>query len=406
MTTRIKATGCISKGGWLWPSTLLALSFFTPLSTSAKIPAHDSKASVEQTQRSEATEPAAAALTATVDERVELISIAFRLAGADEFVAAPESVYSHAVDRHFRKFSDHPLIRHIRRLNGELKAKGSEPNGWEVLSLAAHISDPPALAPLVPFGADKNADAWDSRVLLNPELVGLLRQFYRNSEADKFFASQSGYFSQVNASVASRSDKIDMIWLEQFFGIPPTEKYKPVLSLLGVSNLGYIRVNYGNERRDTYTIIAVSEFDANGMPGELSEIDMNRLNLHEVLHTFANQLADNNLGALERPAEELLKRPETWSRVEKSFYNNAPFLMRESFVRAVAIKYAEAHGGGAAGRERDTAVQEKAGFVWMRALLEQLDQYERDRQRYPNLSAFMPSLIKFFEVTAARSPDA
>jgi aminopeptidase N len=344
--------------------------------------------------------PGSAAGSAAVDERVELLSIAYRLAQAPEFVAAPASLYSSAVDRHFAAYAGHPLIAYVKQLNERVKSTGKEPNAWDVISLATHIGAPPALDPLVPFGNDPNTDAWDSRTLLDADLLRLLRQFYRDAQCAEFFKAQAPYFNAVNAAVAARGPALDKAWIERFFGIARTERYRPVLSLLGASDLGYIRVNYGKERRDTYTIISVSGFDEKGMPKRLSDEAMARLNLHETGHTFVNQLVDNNLTALRGPAEILLKRPDTWSRVKDSFYNNAPFLMRESLVRAFAIKYTEQRGGGAAAREREIAAQEKAGFVWMKGLVEQLDAYERDRTRCKDMAAFMPVLIAFFKTAA------
>ena len=178
MSIRARRKDCVTQS---WRTRLLAAALLAPLSASAPVAAYDSKPDNQPLRRLETDLAEMAPLTAKVDERVELISIAYRLAGAAEFVAAPSSAYSQAVDQHFMRFSDHPLIQYIKRFNDQQKSKGSEPNGWEVLSLAAHISDPPALAPLVPFGADKNVDAWDSRTLLDPELLALLRQFHRDA---------------------------------------------------------------------------------------------------------------------------------------------------------------------------------------------------------------------------------
>jgi hypothetical protein len=236
---------------------------------------------------------------------------------------------------------------------------------------------------------------------LQPDLLALLRDFCRDADCAGFLRGQAGYFRAVDRAMAHRGDPIDQAWFRRFFALPPTETYRPVLSLMGASDLGYVRVNHGGERRATYTVVAVKGMDRQGLPTALNQAAMERLNLHETAHAYANQLVDRNLARLQRPAEILLRRPATWTRVKDSFYNNAPFLMRETFVRAVAIKYAEAHGGGPSVREREIAEQEQAGFVWMRAFVEQLDAYERDRARYKTLQDFLPALIACLDAAAA-----
>jgi hypothetical protein len=70
--------------------------------------------------------------------------------------------------------------------------------------------------------------------------------------------------------------------------------------------------------------------------------------------------------------------------------------MYESLVRAVSIKYLAEHREIDTSREREIRAQERAGFFWMRGLVEQLDRYQQDRTRYPTLAAYMPELVRYF----------
>lgn len=336
-------------------------------------------------------------LTPKIDERIEVLSIVYRLAGDPEFNAPPRTAYSRAVDRHFAAYAHHPFIAYVRRLNQTLDQNGDEVGAWDVASLALHVGNAPTFSPLVPAGDEGGREGWDSRILLRPEMVAGLQQFYRDAECAAFFQSQAAYFQAVNSDVQRRSTSVNTQWLERFFATPRTETYTSVLSLLGGSDFGYVRVNFGDERRNTHTVFALSAFDRQGLPTGRDYEAMTRISLHEGIHAYANQLVDQNLASLSPAAEALLARPEVWSRVRESFYNNAPFLLRESMVRAVAIKYAEENGGGAEARERAIAAEERAGFVWMRGLVERLDYYEANRDVFPDMPAFMPELIAFFE---------
>jgi len=104
-------------------------------------------------------------------------------------------------------------------------------------------------------------------------------------------------------------------------------------------------VNYGNERRDTYTIFAVKGIDPDGAPTGLAPQAMMRMILHETVHSFANQVIDRNLATLLPVAERLLARPTVEARVRNTFYDNAPFLLRESLVRATCLVHTGDHEG-------------------------------------------------------------
>lgn len=51
-----------------------------------------------------------AQMQAKVDERIELTSIVFRLAGMEEFTAGQINEYEEAIDKWFGKYSSHRLI--------------------------------------------------------------------------------------------------------------------------------------------------------------------------------------------------------------------------------------------------------------------------------------------------------
>ena len=70
--------------------------------------------------------------------------------------------------------------------------------------------------------------------------------------------------------------------------------------------------------------------------------------------------------------------------------------MRESLVRAYEVRYAVANEGEEQG-ERIAGNHINRGFYWTKALSELLDQYEKKRDTYPTLDAFMPEIVKCFQ---------
>ena len=81
-----------------------------------------------------------------VDERVELLSIVFRLAGNPEYSMNTFPKYSTEIDQYFALYTSHPGIQ----MAGALSArKGVSFDAG--MSMAIRLSQPPELKPLSPF---------------------------------------------------------------------------------------------------------------------------------------------------------------------------------------------------------------------------------------------------------------
>ena len=105
------------------------------------------------------------------DRRIELLSIVFRLAGADEYNNEAFKSYTNAIHRHFDPYKDHPLIKKAMQLRNK-KGIGFD----AVMAMAIHLSQPPELEPLVPFSDKIPEPRWGKKTAM--EFIILLRQFY------------------------------------------------------------------------------------------------------------------------------------------------------------------------------------------------------------------------------------
>ena len=81
-----------------------------------------------------------------VDPRVELISTIYRLAGSPEYNQRDLLKYVSAVEAQFERFKTHAVVQSAIQLRKQSGISFNAP-----MSLAVHISDPPELAPRVPF---------------------------------------------------------------------------------------------------------------------------------------------------------------------------------------------------------------------------------------------------------------
>ncbi|MFM2164385.1 MAG: hypothetical protein RL325_822, partial [Planctomycetota bacterium] len=118
-----------------------------------------------------------AAIEVRVDDRVTLLAIVARLAGADEYRdPRVKSRYSDAVDAHFAEFREHDAVRRFRAM------RAAHGVGYDApMSLACHLGPLPALEERVDFAtAPERLDArWkleDTRAFL-----AALRDFVREA---------------------------------------------------------------------------------------------------------------------------------------------------------------------------------------------------------------------------------
>lgn len=337
---------------------------------------------------------AANSLFPQVDKRLELLSIACKLADIKGFNDNLNPIYAKAIDKHFGSRKNHPLTNYLR----ELKPKLDEAY-WDVPAVVVHLSQPPKLEPLMGFDDTANVDDWESRELFNPKFVTMLHQFYRDAKAENFFKSQESYYKSVNREYEKQGVKLNKEWINQFFGLQTTEDYYPIVAL-GMRNGAYLRVNFANKYRHTITIFETTSFDSRGIPTTFKNEVFPRMMLHEYIHAFTNQLIDKNSVELRNYAEIILKNPKIFKLVENTFYGNWQYLLYESLVRACSIKYFMANKGIPFDTEKEIAAQEKAGFLWMRDLLTELNNYEANRTKYKNLEEYMPQINLFFKQAA------
>ncbi len=349
-------------------------------------------------------QPVANSLMPKVDKRVELLSIAFRLAGDKDFNDNLNPIYTNTIDKYFKKYINHPFIKYIQKLTDSLNKNNIEWGIWSVEALAVHLSQPPFLEPIIAIADFSNVDGWEDRTLLNTKMVTLLREFYKDAECEVFFKSQQKYYASVEAACEKYVPKLNSNWINNFFGIASSENYYPIICLC-MRMGGYTRVNFQNNHRNTYTFFECKHFDSNGIPTGFKDEYFPRMMLHEYIHTFTNQLVDKNLKSLQSAAETMLANPGVASRVKNTFYDNWPFLLYESLVRAAAIKYMKDNTEIKTTAEKEITIQEKAGFFWMKGLVALLDEYGISRSNYKTLEAYMQIIIEYFNSVAKQMQD-
>lgn len=331
-----------------------------------------------------------------IDKRVEFLNIIYQFAKHGKAIDTLNDRDTHLINEHFLKFKNHPVIVYTNNLIRQFAKDSIDIIEWELPSLAVHLSQPPQLQPLVDQINVDNSDGWDNRSLLNNEYIFLIQDFYKQTNAEKFFRIQEKYYKKIYQEYSNNGIIINKNWLDNFFRIKPSETYFPILTLR--PNTGaYLRVNFENNKRNTHTIFGCNKFDSNGIPMTFGEPSFAWSILHEYIHCFCNQLIEKDSLKLKPSGQELLSNQRVYNLVKNTFYNNWRYLLYESLVRAVSIRYAMSNNKNHDQIESDIKRQEDLGFLWMKDLVEKLGIYENNRNKYNSFSKFMPQIIKAFE---------
>lgn len=330
-----------------------------------------------------------------VDQRVELLSIVFRLARNQEYNTTDNLNYVKAIHQHFDKFSNHPLIKYA------IELRDSSGIGYDaVMSMAIHLKEPPGLDPIVSFSAETPEKRWCTTNAA--KFASLLKRFYKDADCETFFQSQAPNYAIAQQSFEVLFKKLDISWYYKFYGKAPNESFNVII---GLGNGGG---NYGphltlpNHSQKVYAIIGSGSFDSTGTPAYESASYLPTL-IHEFNHSFINYLTDRYEKQLSAPGETIFKKES--SKMTRQAYTTPSTMMSEALVRASVIQYLKSHDSDTLMADRELKSQLARGFVWMPALVNLLEQYEKQRATYPTLESFMPRIVDFYN-TVARNINA
>jgi hypothetical protein len=317
-------------------------------------------------------------IAVVVDDRVTLLSIVARLAGAGEYTdRRTKSPYSDAVDRHFSQFRDHPVVELFRRMRAKSGVSYDAP-----MSLACHVGPLPELQERVDFS--NQPERLDARWTLaeTREFLAALRDFVETAGVVEFLNAQRTYEEKARERLARAFDGAKLrAWCDEFFGARETAVFEVRLGLLnGPHNYGVgARMNQQSADKpsglieEITPVIGCWQWDAaQGLP-TWPQGALEGLIVHELCHSYVNAEIDRSWAALEPASQRLLMLDE--SRMRAQAYGTARIVCYETVVRACVVRYFRARAG-----EKGEAMAKKAevrqGFLWVPAVADALAVYE------------------------------
>ena len=258
-----------------------------------------------------------------VDERFELVSLVFRLAGDPNFSETLLG-YQRTLEETFGSFSDHPVVEYARWLNAFITHDA-------VFYMAVHLertdygfrlSD--NIASLVEDGG------WTP--LAAVRFVELLNDFYADTNFSSFFRSNKGNYRRRSAEILEQSTDLDREWFRQF-GIEPDNLRLVVMPVWRAH--GHRATVLGEIAGDTVSYVAISHyfyrFTMHGFMQTLARpLGHYLYHNNEDFHRWSNDTVDPNRLPFHLTGQAVgygyLTRALTWLYVAETQNRSSPVL--------------------------------------------------------------------------------
>jgi hypothetical protein len=248
-----------------------------------------------------------------VDERTELMSVIFRLAGANEYVTNDLPDYVARIDTFFMPYKNHAVIKQVQQLR-EIAGVGYD----AVMSMAVHLNiENEHITLKNPLKENSLEKRWDRDSI--PSFLSLLNQFYKESNFHQFFEQQKDIREIAERNFAKIVENIDFKWFENFYGERPNGDFHLIISLANGPNNYGASIHYDNGEEEIYAVIGSWTTDSVGnpvySPNILSTV------IHEFNHSFCNPLINSYAVELLPQAENFFKLEDT--KLHQMAYGNA-----------------------------------------------------------------------------------
>lgn len=326
---------------------------------------------------------------ATVDERVELMSIVARLAEYDEYSSNDFQSYVSDVNRHFDKYRNHPVVEYAKKVRRDGGVSYDA-----VMSMAVHLNPPPSLTPRIPFTTLVPDRRWGKE---NSEKFSMLLQhFYKDADCATFFNAHAGLYRTAEERFQQLLTKVDLGWYKRFYGELPQGDFHLLIGLLnGGGNFGP-KVVFADGKEDLYAIIGTWQIDSDSLP--VYDDRLLSTIIHEYNHSFINPQVYANEQQL-KDAGEKVYAPVA-GEMKRLAYGTWQTMMLESLVRAAVVRYTIEHENDEQ-KQRDMIFAERnIGFIWIEDLVKNLGEFEKSRDAYPTFRSYFPEIVKYYNALA------
>ncbi|HPT52469.1 MAG TPA: DUF4932 domain-containing protein [Bacteroidales bacterium] len=333
-------------------------------------------------------------VSAKIDERTELLSVIFRLAGNREYNRCMMPSFARATNTYFADYKKHNAVLFAKKLALKEGISFDAP-----MSFALHLKWDHDTLTLNPDIAENEEYRGRWKQKSEEQFLQLINQFYRETRFHDFFLAQQETYLQAENAMQEILNKIDFKWFETFFVPTDIEKnnnsYNLVISILnGPCNYG-AQLPFSDGTRTMLSIMGCCDADENGLPSYTIESVLPTI-IHEFCHSYCNPLNMKYWDMLRPGAERVFK--EVGEEMSRQAYGHPLIMLNETFVRSSVICYMMAHYPEISLKSL-IQDEETNYFVLTQDYVEALQTMEKSREQYPDMHSFMPKLaeiIKYF----------
>ncbi len=331
-------------------------------------------------------------LKSRVEPVFELSSIAFRVAGAEEYQLGAIPSYDRDIDRHFTVYKDHPLIAYIDEIRIEYGI------GYDaVMQAAALLEIKDGKIELKDGFSFDDIEKVDIR--WTPEAyekyAEYLDRFYRDTGFEGFYAAHERLYRKCEAALDEVLATVNTSWYESFFGqalVDPTV----------IASAANGHCNYALSTREGFLgpgIVIGMTSDRKGRP-DANEYRLQRLVVHELCHAFSNNIVSEAWND-EMEADAKTIYGHVGDKMEANGYG-APYIMiTEWFNNLCTIMYFKENPDKDHPVGRESGRDQRKGFVWMDESCRMMEGFYADRSAYPSVADYFPVLASFIHSVAA-----
>ncbi|TDI34018.1 MAG: DUF4932 domain-containing protein [Acidobacteria bacterium] len=331
----------------------------------------------------------------TASAQVELVTLVAARADYQRSVNPPQADNPLGTfwNQRSRPFGIHDAPRHLR----ELRNHGLW--GDRLLEFALHLSSPPALERVIPWSSDL-LDAARGESMEDP--AGVLDQLRLEIKDfgekvrfnDHFSAKEADYGAMVAGLESMLEGQDPMAQNAAFWGVKPGgDLYLIPSPLMAGGYLASIKVGSRTHQFLAFgPALAVRVVDANFLDHLLNH-ELSHLIVDPILRAHVDGLDASS--ALWRPLAQRLRSAThvvTWTDG-----------IGEHLLRAYNIYLVQQEDPVQA--DLYVSTEEAGGYIYTRPFLGILSEYAGDRERWPSLEAYMPTLVERLAAMAEKVRD-
>jgi hypothetical protein len=342
----------------------------------------------------------------SVDPRIELYAVVltlgdFRGLRNEQGVIEARVVtdfdfsYKREVERRFSRFKGHQAVKlYAGMATNGLFRFGHPP------SVMLHLSDPPLLEEKIPVD-ELLIKMAGSRAKLD-EFVQAMRNFAVDAEFMDFYGGHEPAYAQLAIGYRKNMEWDYVKDLEGYYGYRQDAYHLILAPLFHPGGFGP-RIKTPEGSYQAYAIVGpkgVAEDQPNFGAGD----SMRRLCWHEFSHSFVNHLTDMNLDRLRGPVgtlesrnlpAQVIEQIKTFGLWDVHLADQASeYVVRAVTTRLTAIRLGQEKANEA------LELEKKEGFSHLDAFCACLEQYEKQRAKYPTLKDYFPQIVAAFEKLA------